>query len=182
MVLAAAPDLIPRGRLRARPETTTRMMRGFIAELTRREMFRTAGLYVGIVWIIIEGASVLLPAFEAPDSVLRWLIILAFVGFPVTMVLAWVFDITDHGIEFEKPADEASTVVVPPTSRTRPATTYSRTRSNRRSRSDWKERRSSARTTANRHSVSLRHYSRPTAYWMRPPQDWCPFAKASSSC
>ncbi len=87
-------------------------MRGLIAELRRRAVFRTAGLYVGVVWIIIEGASVLLPAFEAPDSVLRWLIILAFVGFPVTIVLAWVFDITDHGIEFEKPADAADTVVV----------------------------------------------------------------------
>ncbi len=88
-------------------------MRGFIAELRRRAVFRTAGLYVGIVWIIIEGASVMLPAFEAPDSVLRWLIILAFVGFPVTLVLAWVFDITDQGIEFEKPIDETDTIVVP---------------------------------------------------------------------
>jgi hypothetical protein len=42
-----------------------------IRELRRREVFRTAGLYVGIAWILIEGASVLLDAFEAPDWILR---------------------------------------------------------------------------------------------------------------
>ncbi|MDJ0908422.1 MAG: tetratricopeptide repeat protein [Woeseiaceae bacterium] len=88
-------------------------MRGFIAELRRRELFRTAGLYVGIAWIVVEGASVVLPTFDVPDSVLRWVMIIAVIGFPVTLVLAWVFDITDHGIEFEKPSDEADTIVVP---------------------------------------------------------------------
>ena len=65
-------------------------MRGLIRELRRREVFRTAGLYVGIAWIAIEGASVLLPAFEAPDWILRALIIAAVVGFPVAIVLAWM--------------------------------------------------------------------------------------------
>ena len=32
-----------------------------IRELRRREVFRTAGLYIGIAWLTIEASSVLLP-------------------------------------------------------------------------------------------------------------------------
>ena len=86
-------------------------MQGLIRELRRREVFRTAGLYVGIAWIAIEAASVMLPAFEAPDWVLRALIIAAVVGFPISVVLAWVYDVTDKGIEVQRDATDA--VVVP---------------------------------------------------------------------
>ncbi len=86
-------------------------MQRLIRELRRREVFRTAGLYVGIAWIAIEAASILLPAFEAPDWVMRALIITAIVGFPIALVLAWVYDITDHGVEVQ--ADATETVVIP---------------------------------------------------------------------
>ena len=82
-----------------------------IRELRRREVFRTAGLYVGVAWILIEVASVLLPAFDAPDWVLRTLIIIAVIGLPVAVVLAWIYDITDKGIEVQR--DPTDTVVVP---------------------------------------------------------------------
>lgn len=86
-------------------------MQRLIRELRRREVFRTAGLYVGIAWIAIEGASVLLPAFDAPDWILRALIIAAVIGFPITIVLAWIYDVTDHGIEVQ--GDPTDTVVAP---------------------------------------------------------------------
>jgi tetratricopeptide (TPR) repeat protein len=82
-----------------------------IRELRRREVFRTAGLYVGIAWIAIEAASVLLPAFEAPEWILRALIIVAIVGLPVVVVLSWIYDVTDEGIEVQDAATD--TVVVP---------------------------------------------------------------------
>ena len=65
-------------------------MQGLIRELRRREVFRTAGLYVGIAWIAIEGASVLLPAFDAPDWVLRALMFADVVDFVIEIVLAWI--------------------------------------------------------------------------------------------
>ena len=58
-------------------------MQNLIRELRRREVFRTAGLYIGIAWITIEVADILLPAFEAPEWIMRGLIIAAVVGFPV---------------------------------------------------------------------------------------------------
>lgn len=86
-------------------------MHRFIKELRRREVFRVAGLYVGVAWIGIEGASVMLPAFDAPDWALRALIILAIIGFPIAMILAWIFDVTDRGIEVQ--AEATDTVVLP---------------------------------------------------------------------
>ena len=53
----------------------------------------------------------MLPAFGAPDWVLRSIIILAIVGLPITAVLAWVYDITDSGLEIQ--ADATDTVVIP---------------------------------------------------------------------
>ena len=86
-------------------------MANLIRELRRREVFRATGLYVGVVWILIEASSVLLPAFDAPDWVLRALIIVAIIGLPVVVVLAWIFDVTDKGIEVQ--GDPTDTVVMP---------------------------------------------------------------------
>jgi len=86
-------------------------MANLIRELRRREVFRTAGLYVGVVWILIEGASVMLPAFDAPEWAMRALIIAAIIGLPVTAVLAWIFDVSDKGIEVQ--GDPTDTIVEP---------------------------------------------------------------------
>ena len=86
-------------------------MNRFIKELRRREVFRTAGLYVGVCWILIEGASVILPAFEAPDWAMKAIIITAIVGFPIMLVLAWIYDASSEGIAVQP--DASDTVVIP---------------------------------------------------------------------
>ncbi|MDH3758912.1 MAG: hypothetical protein OES93_13750, partial [Gammaproteobacteria bacterium] len=83
-------------------------MNKFIKELRRREVFRTGGLYVGVAWIVIEVASVILPTFDVAEWVFKALVITAFAGFPVALVLAWFYDITSKGVlreeEGEAPA------------------------------------------------------------------------------
>ena len=86
-------------------------MKKFILELRRREVFRSAGLYVGICWILVEGASIVLPTFGAPDWILRALIIAALVGFPVALVLSWIYDVTDQGVVVQP--DATDTVIIP---------------------------------------------------------------------
>ncbi len=76
-------------------------MISFVRELRRREVFRTVGLYVGVSWILIEAASILLPVFEAPEWALRGLVITAIVGFPVVAILAWIYDVGERGISRE---------------------------------------------------------------------------------
>lgn len=53
----------------------------------------------------------MLPAFDAPEFIMRFLIIAAFVGFPVTLVLAWIYDVSDKGIVVQ--ADATDTVILP---------------------------------------------------------------------
>lgn len=62
-----------------------------------------------MVWILIEGATLFLAAFDLPDWVLRGLIIVAVIGLPVAIILAWVYDVTDSGIEVQ--ADPTDTVI-----------------------------------------------------------------------
>jgi len=86
-------------------------MKKFLLELRRREVFRTAGLYIGIGWILIEAASVVGPIFDVPDWILQFLVIAIVVGFPVMLVLAWIYDVSDKGVIVQ--ADATDTVVIP---------------------------------------------------------------------
>lgn len=87
------------------------IMNRFIRELRRREVFRTAGLYIGICWLLIEVTSVVLPTFNAPDWILQAVIVAAVVGFPIMLVLAWIYDVSSRGVEVQ--ADATDTVIVP---------------------------------------------------------------------
>ena len=53
----------------------------------------------------------MLPTFNAPDWMLQALIIAVLVGFPVMLVLAWIYDFTDHGIVVQ--AEATDTIVIP---------------------------------------------------------------------
>ena len=70
-----------------------------LGELQRRRVFRVAAAYAVVAWLVIQVADVAFEAFEVPDGGLRLVIILALVGFPVALALAWAFDITPAGIE-----------------------------------------------------------------------------------
>ena len=93
----------------ATPHKKSRMHK-LIKELRRREVFKTVGLYVGISWITIEASSVMLPAFGAPDWTLRAIIILAVIGLPITVVLAWIYDITEGGVQVQDETDDGPVV------------------------------------------------------------------------
>lgn len=70
----------------------------FIQELIRRRVFRAAGAYIVVAWILVQVASIVLPEFDAAP---RWamfaLIVMLTVGFPLTVLLAWTIDLTTKG-------------------------------------------------------------------------------------
>jgi len=70
---------------------------GFFTEIRRRRVLPIAGAYIAIAWLITEIASFLLEQASAPGWSLRLLAIVFMVGFPVTMVLAWVIQIGPDG-------------------------------------------------------------------------------------
>ena len=84
-------------------------------ELRRRKVFRTALAYALVAWIIVQVAETLFPAFGVPDSILRGLVILLFVGLPVAVLFSWIYDVTPSGIVRDAEADEQASVAARPT-------------------------------------------------------------------
>lgn len=74
-------------------------LRTFIAELKRRHVFRVATVYLVAAWVVIQVATTTLPLLGAPSWILTALVVVALVGFPITLVVAWAFDLTREGIE-----------------------------------------------------------------------------------
>ena len=60
-------------------------------------MVQSAAAYAVFSWIIIEVSSVILPAFEAPPIALKSVIGLVVLGFPIVLIISWVFDFTSKG-------------------------------------------------------------------------------------
>ncbi len=71
----------------------------FLGELRRRRVWRTAFAYAAVVFVLLQLGEIVFPAFGAPDLALRLLVVACFLGFPLTLALAWVFDITPGGIQ-----------------------------------------------------------------------------------
>ena len=74
-------------------------MSGFFEEVKRRKVYRVAIAYVVASWALAQGLAQVLPVFDISNSVIRVVIALMLIGFPVALVLAWIFDITPTGIK-----------------------------------------------------------------------------------
>lgn len=89
-------------------------MKRFLSELRRRRVLRVAGVYLVTAWAAIEVADVIFPRLGLPDWTVTFVVALAFIGFPVAVILAWAFDITPDGIRQESPGQHTSRVGRPP--------------------------------------------------------------------
>jgi TolB-like protein/Flp pilus assembly protein TadD len=75
--------------------------KGFFGELKRRNVYKVAVAYAVVAWLLIQAASIFLPAFDAPSWVMKIFIIVIIFGFPVALILSWAFEITPEGIKLE---------------------------------------------------------------------------------
>jgi TolB-like protein/Flp pilus assembly protein TadD len=74
----------------------------FLAELKRRNVYKVAVAYIVASWALAQGLAQVLPVFDIPNSVVRWVIVALLIGFPVAMFLAWVYELTPEGIVREE--------------------------------------------------------------------------------
>jgi len=70
----------------------------FIAELKRRRVFRAMVGWGIASFAVLQVIEPVLHAYHLPDWALTVVVTLLATGFPVTVVLAWVFDLTAKGI------------------------------------------------------------------------------------
>jgi len=66
--------------------------------------------YVVVTWLLIQVADTLFPTFGAPEWVLRIFSIVLFLGFPVALIFAWIFDVTPEGVKRTPDADKTNVI------------------------------------------------------------------------
>ena len=77
-------------------------------ELKRRRVYRTASVYLAVAFVALQVADILFPAMGVPTWLLPLMVVAAVAGFPVMLVLTWVFDVTAHGVRRSEAAPELS--------------------------------------------------------------------------
>jgi hypothetical protein len=70
----------------------------FFAELKRRNVYRAAVAYGVVAWFLTQLTTQVLPLFEIPNSAMRFVVVALAVGFPIAMLLAWVYEFTPEGV------------------------------------------------------------------------------------
>ena len=80
-------------------------LKKFFAELKRRKVYTVAVAYTVGGWAIAEGISQVFPIFDIPNWVVRLIVLLIAIGFPIALVLSWFFDFTRYGIVRTPDAD-----------------------------------------------------------------------------
>jgi TolB-like protein/Flp pilus assembly protein TadD len=85
--------------------------RNFFSELKRRNVYKVAVAYAVVAWLVIQAASIFLPAFNAPQWAMQIVILVLVIGFPIALAFSWAFEITPEGIvrESEVSADQSIT-------------------------------------------------------------------------
>jgi TolB-like protein len=79
----------------------------FWQELRRRKVVRVIGVYAAAAFVILELTDIVVPSLGLPAWTLNFIIILLCVGFVITVILSWIFDIQPGGeIVKTEPVDQ----------------------------------------------------------------------------
>jgi TolB-like protein len=81
------------------------MMPSFFQELKRRNVFRVGAAYLITAWLLAQVADLALESFGAPEWVMKSILLVLLIGFPLALVLAWAFELTPEGIKRDSEAD-----------------------------------------------------------------------------
>ena len=71
----------------------------FFDELKRRKVIRVTAAYLVVGWVIIEVASTVAPNLNLPEWTARMVTLLVILGFPLALILAWIFEVTPEGMQ-----------------------------------------------------------------------------------
>src|SRR5438093_2563028 len=77
----------------------------FFAELKRRNVYKVAIAYVVAGWALAQGIAQVFPVFDVPNWIVRLIVGLIVIGFPITLIFAWAFEITPAGLKRTAEAD-----------------------------------------------------------------------------
>jgi hypothetical protein len=85
----------------------------FFGELRPRNVYKVAIAYGVIAWLLTQIATQTFPFFEIPNSMVRAVIVLLLLGFPIALVIAWAFELTPEGLKRTEAADQLTEKLSP---------------------------------------------------------------------
>jgi tetratricopeptide (TPR) repeat protein/TolB-like protein len=85
-------------------------IQNFLSELKRRNVVRAGAAYVVLAWLVIQVADILFETFAAPIWLMQGLVIALAAGLPVTLVGAWVYELTREGLKRTVEVDFAESI------------------------------------------------------------------------
>src|SRR5258708_30229813 len=83
--------------------------KNFLAELKRRNVYKVAVAYAVVGWLSVQIATQVFPFLEIPNWIVRLVIALVAIGFPIALVIAWAFEATPQGIKRTEIAQPSAT-------------------------------------------------------------------------
>jgi len=72
--------------------------KNIFTELKRRNVYRAAVAYGVVAWFLTQLTTQVFPFFEIPNSAVRFVVIALAAGFPIAMLLSWLYEFTPYGI------------------------------------------------------------------------------------
>jgi TolB-like protein/Tfp pilus assembly protein PilF len=72
-----------------------------VAELKRRSVFKVGVAYLVVGWLVIQVAATVSPQLSLPEWAPRLITLVVLLGFPISLVLAWIFDVTPEGVKVD---------------------------------------------------------------------------------
>jgi len=84
--------------------------KGVISELRRRNIFRVATAYAIAGWLIIQICTSTFPYLNLPEWLITAIIIFVLIGFPISIIFAWAFELTPDGIQKSNEVDITASV------------------------------------------------------------------------
>ena len=79
-------------------------MSNFFEELKRRKVYRVATSYAVVAFLIMQLVEILFPMFNFPQWTQQFIVIIVLLGFPIAVILSWIFDKTPEGFIKTKPS------------------------------------------------------------------------------
>src|SRR5947209_17913221 len=77
----------------------------FFGELKRRNVYKVAVAYAIAGWALAQGIAQVFPVFDVPNWIVRLVVVLIVIGFPIALIFAWAFEITPEGLKRAEEAD-----------------------------------------------------------------------------
>lgn len=98
--------------------TNPNKLNQFWLELKRRKVVRVIMVYAATAFVILELVDIITEPFGLPDWTLRFIVVILAVGFIVSIIFSWIYDIhPDGGIVKTEPANKVKEEEKPVTSK-----------------------------------------------------------------